>query len=399
MALSLLQLLLGLVAPVGAFVPKGTAVLLPALAATAAIAARPAPRDVARLGWPLLPLLAIGVASSLWSIVPMASLMRGATLAIELLCAALLAAALTRLQGGRLLPPVALGLGLAAAMTVAELLLGGPITQRFRGMSQAAVPAALSNGLTVAVLLLPLCAGFLWRTQRMAALALCLVVAAAALLGGQLAARLGLAAGAAAFVLAWLSPYAARGIAIATVAVIMALPVLLPIPPDAACATLTTKASITHRIHIWNFAEAKRAERPWTGWGLEAARAIPGGRDMADLFTPCGVPMMANFPSTEKLPLHTHNAALQVWLELGPAGVGALSLLLLVLGFRARGPGPTAALAGAIAIALLSYGAWQGWWVATLAIAAALAGATSAAVTDARSAPPPEECSRASGGR
>lgn len=394
MALTVLHLLLGLVAPMGAFVPKGMAVLLPALAVTAMLAARPVARDVARIGWPLLPLLAVGLASALWSIVPGASLARGGALAIELLFAAVLAASLARLPAAKLLLPVALGLALAAALTVAELRLGGPITQRFRGMAEAAVPAALSNGLTVAVLLLPVCAAFLWRTQRLAALALCLVVAAAALLGGQLAARLGLAAGAAAFLLAWLTPFAARGIALATVAVVVALPLMLPIPPDAACATLTTKASITHRIHIWNFAEAMRAERPFTGWGLEAARAIPGGREMADLFTPCGVPVMANFPSTEKLPLHPHNAALQVWLELGPAGVAALCVLVLALGWRARGPGPTAAFAGAIAIALLSYGAWQGWWVATLSIVAALAG-----LSGGRSAPPPEECFRASGGR
>jgi O-antigen ligase len=398
-ALTALHLLLGLIAPIGAFAPKGMAVLLPALAATATLVARPPLRDVARAAWPLLPLLAVGLLSALWSIVPGASLARGATLAIEMLCAGLLAASLARLPAGKLLPPVAIGLGLAAALTVAELRLGGPITTRFRGMTEAAVPAALSNGLTVAVLLLPLCAGFLWQTRRLAALALCVLVAAAALLGGQLAARLGLAAGAAAFLLAWLSPHAARGIAIAGVAVILALPLLLPIPPDAACATLTTKASITHRIHIWNFAESMREQKPLTGWGLEAARAIPGGREMADLFTPCGVPVMANFPSTEKLPLHAHNAALQVWLELGPAGVGALCVLILALGWRARGPGPTAAFAGAIAIALLSYGAWQGWWVATLAIVAALAGAPLARAGAVRSAPPPEECSRASGGR
>lgn len=392
MALIALQVLLGLVAPMGAFVPKGMAVLLPALAVTAMLAARPVLRDVARVGWPLLPLLAVGLASALWSIMPGASLARGGTLAIEMLCAALLAAALARLPASKLLRPVALGLALAAVATVAELRLGGPITQRFRGMTEAAVPAALSNGLTVAVLLLPVCAAFLWRTRRLATLALCLAVAAAALLGGQLAARLGLAAGAAAFLLAWLTPFAARGIALATVAVVVALPLLLPIPPDAACATLTTKASITHRIHIWNFAEAMREQKPLTGWGLEAARAIPGGREMADLFTPCGVPVMANFPSTEKLPLHTHNAALQVWLELGPAGVIAACLLLLILGWRARGLGPTAAFAGAIAIALLSYGAWQGWWVATLGIVAALAGATVE-----RNAPPPAEYSPATG--
>lgn len=394
MALTALHLLLGLVAPIGAFVPKGMAVLLPALALAATVTARPAPRDVARMLWPLLPLLTVGMASALWSIVPAQSLARAATLALELACAALLAASLARLPPGTLVPPVAIGLGIAAALTVAELRLGGPITQRFRGMTEAAVPAALSNGLTVAVLLLPLCAAFLWRRRRLAALALCGVVAVAVLLGGQLAARLGLAAGAAAFLLAWLSPHAARGIAIAAVATILAVPLLLPIPPDAACATLTTKASITHRIHIWNFAEAMRAQKPWTGWGLEAARAIPGGREMADLFTPCGLPVPANFPPTEKLPLHTHNAALQVWLELGPAGVAALCILVLALGFRARGPAPTAAFAGAITIALLSYGAWQGWWVATLAIVAGVAGAIGA-----RSAPPPAECCHASDGR
>jgi O-antigen ligase len=369
----LLQALLGLLAPVGAFAPKGLSVLLPLLAVAAWFQARPALPQVAWRLAPMAPLVLVGLASALWSITPSASFARGVTLVGEALCVAVLATALPRLPVTRVLAPVAAGLALAMAATVIELRLGGPATQYFRGMSAWAVPAALSNGLTVAVLLLPPCLAFLWGWRRAAALALLLLVAAAALLGGQLAARIGLVAGLGAGALALLVPWAGRAVALGFAALVVALPLLLPLPENIACSTLLTKPSISHRVHIWNFAEAKRAERPWLGWGLETARAIPGGRDMADIFTPCGIDVMANFPSTEKLPLHTHNAGLQWWVELGPLGVASALFLVLVLGFRARSAAAVGSLGAGLAILLLSYGAWQGWWLATLGMVAAIA--------------------------
>ena len=82
--------------------------------------------------------------------------------------------------------------------------------------------------------------------------------------------------------------------------------------------------------------------------------------------------------SEPALPLHPHNAALQWWLELGlPGGLlGAAIPVWLILSIR-RLPtsrlnkGVCVALVFAAAtIALVSYGIWQSWWLATLWLAA-----------------------------
>lgn len=67
---------------------------------------------------------------------------------------------------------------------------------------------------------------------------------------------------------------------------------------------------------------------------------------------------------------HPHNAALQLWLELGFTGA-ALVLVILVLLAREMGRLPPAIRPAAlgffamiVAISLVSHGAWQAWWVA-----------------------------------
>lgn len=370
--------------------PKGMAVLMPALALLFAAVARPAPRAVLRLALPALALVLVGLASALWSITPGASALRGATLAAEVGLAALLAASLPV----RALAGIAAAAAVGAALILAELALGGPLTQALRRMPPEALLAALSNGTTVVVLLAPAGAAWLWRQGRRVAAGLVLaLVAAAALMGGQVAARLGLLAGLAAALLALAWPAAIRAVAALSAGVVLAMPLLLPLPVALACRIAPIKLSVTHRIFIWNFAETKRAERPWLGWGIETTRAIPGGRDHADLWTPCAVPMPGQPPPTELLPLHTHNAAVQLWLELGPAGALSLCVLLVWLAFRARADdaagraAQVAILAAAVVVALSSYGAWQGWWVATLGLATAAAAALNPA--SSRHPPPP----------
>jgi O-antigen ligase len=370
---------------------------MPVLALLAAWATRPDPRRVLRASLPVLPLLAVALLSAAWSITPGASAARAAMLVLELAMASLLAAALP----ARALPTLAVSVLVGAALIVAELLAGGPLTQWLRRMPAAQVPVALSNGTTAIVLLAPAAAAAAWRGgQRGLGLGLVVAVIAAAALGGQLAARVGLAAGLAAGGLALAWTPAMRVIAGAAGAAILAMPLLLPLPVALACRFAATKLSITHRLFIWNFAEALRAERPWTGWGLETTRAIPGGRAHADLWTPCGLPVPPpeHLPSTELLPLHTHNAAIQLWLELGPAGAVAACVLLAGLAFAARaGDAPgraaqAATLAAAAVIAFVSYGAWQGWWIATLALAAGACAALDPrrlSPASARHPPPP----------
>jgi O-antigen ligase len=378
--------------PIAVFAPRGLAVAMPLLALLAAWATRPDPRAVLRAALPPLPLLAVALLSASWSITPGPSAARAAVLAIELGLAALVAVALP----ARALPALTATTLFGAALIIAELGSGGPLTQGLRGTSPRFVPAALSNGTTAIVLLAPAAACAAWRTrQHVLAGAVLVAVAVAAALGGQLAAVVGVIAAIAGGCLALAWRPVIRALAGAASAAILAMPLLLPLPVALACRFATTKLSFAHRIFIWNFAEAMRAKRPWTGWGIETTRAIPGGRATGDLWTPCGlaVPPPEYLPSTELLPLHTHNAALQLWLELGPAGAVAACVLLAGLAFAARArdaagrAAQAATLAAGVVIAFVSYGAWQGWWVATLALAAGACAALNPA--SARHPPPP----------
>jgi len=121
------------------------------------------------------------------------------------------------------------------------------------------------------------------------------------------------------------------------------------------------KFSAWHRLMIWSFAGARIAERPLAGWGLDASRAIPGGDEPI-------------YEGRVWLPLHPHNAAIQLWLELGVPGAVLFGLLLAWLWLRlAAAPWPQlfkaaagASLTGAVIAATGAYGIWQEWWIGTL---------------------------------
>jgi O-antigen ligase len=121
------------------------------------------------------------------------------------------------------------------------------------------------------------------------------------------------------------------------------------------------KISAGHRLLIWSFASDRIAERPLSGWGLDSSRAIPGGDD----------PIR---PGETWMPLHPHNAALQVWLELGAPGAVLFALVVAVVwGALARVKWPplfAAAAGGSLTIAFVgcfaTYGIWQEWWLGTM---------------------------------
>ncbi|OJU11871.1 MAG: hypothetical protein BGN86_17130 [Caulobacterales bacterium 68-7] len=112
------------------------------------------------------------------------------------------------------------------------------------------------------------------------------------------------------------------------------------------------------RLDIWAFAAAKTMEHPLRGWGLDAARNFTGA-----------------------IPLHTHDAPIQLWLELGLPGAalvgGFFALVLWRIGEMAKERRNQAAVAAAtavtfIVIGALSFGVWQEWWIGlgTLALIA-----------------------------
>lgn len=116
--------------------------------------------------------------------------------------------------------------------------------------------------------------------------------------------------------------------------------------------------STYHRLLIWGFATERIAERPILGWGFNTSRAMPGGQKNLDI-------------SEIAMPLHPHNAALQWRLELGILGALFGAGLILVSTEMARRyaagrvarAGAVAAIGATFVIAMISFGAWQTWWV------------------------------------
>ena len=115
------------------------------------------------------------------------------------------------------------------------------------------------------------------------------------------------------------------------------------------------KVSWGARVDIWRFVADRIAERPLQGWGLDASRIWPG-----------------------IVPLHPHDAALQLWLELGAPGALLAALLFgwlfsWLAGEHARDPSLAAAGAASatayLVIGALSFGVWQEWWLALGALA------------------------------
>ncbi len=130
-----------------------------------------------------------------------------------------------------------------------------------------------------------------------------------------------------------------------------------------------TGASSEARVAIWRSFEVVVRERPLLGWGFGVSPVIADD------------PRVRQIDPDTRAMLgvgHPHNAALQIWVELGAVGA-ALAFLVFALLLRsiarldAGAAAPRLALvAGAGMVALVGHGAWQGWWIACLGLAAVL---------------------------
>ena len=191
------------------------------------------------------------------------------------------------------------------------------------------------------------------------------------------------AVGLVAFIIAWISPgLGKRGLLLAFAGAVIIVPLLDVLAPpliDFLAANLPVPHSEIHRLVIWQFAAERIFEHPLVGWGLDASRAIPGNNEEVYLFQ-----FGANAETGQAMPLHPHNALIQIWLELGIVGViliGAIFSLIVALipsalHDRARPATLIATTACAFTIAQLGFGIWQGWWMATLGLMVMIAIAT-----------------------
>ena len=122
-----------------------------------------------------------------------------------------------------------------------------------------------------------------------------------------------------------------------------------------------------HRLEIWRFTSEKALSRPLFGHGFDASREIGRASNPVVIWNPDG--SGRNYVDNG-LPLHPHNAALQVWLELGLVGIVVVICgVFATLAWIGR-PGrlslaratAAAGLTSFLVIELLSYGVWQSWW-------------------------------------
>jgi exopolysaccharide production protein ExoQ len=354
--------------PILVLASRGTAPLV----AVAGLCALGLAADNPRAAWwrvrllaPLLVALVLwGVVSSCWAIDPRHSLLTALRLTGMFAAGLALVAAASEIRApNRLLCCLLAGLVVSLVLAAVQFRTNGALTAPLsrRGFIEPALNQAEDG---FGLVLLPLCATLVLRGQRILAgtLAAATVLLICFLVGD--AARLAFLLGAVAAVLLFLwRARLARLAAILSVVLIFSAPLVFP--PLAGIDAVrhqakAVKFSAWHRLEIWSFVGDRIAEKPIFGWGLDSSRAIPGGTAL----TPEGRPW---------LPLHPHNAPLQLWLELGLPGAALLALiaarLWLALG-AAPWPRLYAAAAGGslvtgLVVALGSYGVWQEWWIST----------------------------------
>jgi len=148
---------------------------------------------------------------------------------------------------------------------------------------------------------------------------------------------------------------------------------LLDLDNRDLCAVKAVKSTAAHRLVIWKFATEMIMRKPVTGWGMDSSRAIPGGSEVVSIANcfDSSRGKMVDYVG-ERIPLHPHNAAFQLWLELGAIGVliavGSIVHLLRRAdrnGAAGRGDRPlTAAVFSSTFIVYnVSFGIWQSWLI------------------------------------
>jgi O-antigen ligase len=165
-----------------------------------------------------------------------------------------------------------------------------------------------------------------------------------------------------------------RKLAIATAALwLVAALAIAPLAGDILASTIPPVlhdrlrgTSSRARVDIARAFGSAVRQSPWVGAGFGASAGM-AETDAAAAVAPELRPLLGVG--------HPHNAALQIWVELGAVGAAltatALLLLLrLMASLRTESLAPRLALLmGAAAVSLVGHGAWQGWWPAALGAA------------------------------
>ncbi len=371
-AVSLFVVVTGLLAPLGVLGGKGMAAALVAagLIAMIDLSRRQRLSEMFAARWLVLILVLLVAWAVLGGFVTQGKVI-SAPLILRLVALSVLGlavhawvAGLPTAQIRRLEDSLLLGVYTAALLAILFLVVLKFSGQQLWGSNTWDRFASVRPGASIMSVLIWPCALILWRRGWKLRMWAFIAVALIGVVPSG-SAMVGLLFGGATFLLlCWLGRWGGVVIGVALIALVMLLPVFFqrgPSPADLIERVPSLSSSGQHRLYIWDFTSQRIAEKPLTGWGFDSSRSIPGGNAPA----PVGASL---------LPLHPHNAALQVWLELGFPGA-LLMAALFGYGFIWRPGGanssPYAAARGAMLItltgsAMLSYGVWQNWWVASM---------------------------------
>ena len=351
----------------------------------ARIVPRPLPRSVAAA---MAAILAWGAIASLWAFKPSFSAPRVIELIGLILTGVFAIHVLGLMDRRRLLAATMIGVAIGCVVVMADIATGyhligavhgrNPVpdlTAEFRGHFKAgATLVAMWSGVAMWA---GLKRRWWWRSAAMLVLigALTIVTSSG---GGLLAIVLGTGAGLATLVLPRLTPILAGAVALALT---LAAPLAIHMPStlDLALRFPRMPNSTLHRTMIWHFTATKILERPLLGWGLDGSRVIPGAKEGEVVYMHAG-PDDPPVPGLQpRLPLHPHDFALQIWLELGAVGAvlvaGLLAAIVAAAARLPRGPvraGAIATFVAAIVVSAVGYGIWQAWWLASLWLTTAL---------------------------
>ena len=319
------------------------------------------------LGAAVLAFFAWGLASVGWSEFKVVSLMAFGEFWLPVAAAFVLSQTLASRMTRAGFWLLAGGFVLACAMMVFELRTGLSLRHALGRRSHTFIfnrPV-----LTLLVLAPPLVAWFLGHVRHgwLPAAALVAVLCGTALVSDSGAAVLGLVIAGLAFPAAWFARRLALGAAAVGFAIaLIGAPLTGPAGRDLIPASLHQMMSNGYsreRVGLWLSFGAAVREQPYLGAGFGVSPRI------------ALTEVARKVPKEQRAMLaigHPHNAALQIWVELGAVGVAlALLMVLMLLRVVARQPrmmasASLALIAGAATVALVGHGAWQGWWAASL---------------------------------
>jgi O-antigen ligase len=269
----------------------------------------------------------------------------------------------------------------AALYLFAEFVNGGDVTTSYKVNFENADPddpvvpfevaRSLGHGVLLIVLFTGPAAALAWREGGPLIGLLLLAITGMTTLGfGMSINVIAFLLGVGAAALAYYSPRGALSAIFGSIAgSFVVTPLILPPIASSLPERLIAMLPLSWeaRLSIWEFAGTQLSESPWLGRGLDASRAIDEVTTMRGL-------------EHQLLPLHPHNAPIQVWLETGAFGSILLAFTLVMLGGRIAGARYLSRLqAAAIAwvavsyfcFIFFSYGVWQEWHLAALAVAIA----------------------------